>query len=150
MLAEYEGKVFKAEIKDNQVRLWKYVCVEGFEKKQTGRGHVYYEKILPIAEIAELFFVKFIAFIGNRQFLVDSIYADKLYVICDDTEYAESHGFSELERGEWIKKMSLEDFDGFQMIKTVGDSGKKTITDITAEQLKENYQKYVLSVAIRG
>ena len=149
MLAEYNGKIFRADVKNDSVRLVAYAPVEGFKKKYAGEGVMYYEKTFSITEIEELFYVNFKAFIGNKQFLVDSLNADTLYVECDDAEYAKLHNFPQVERGVWIKEIPIEEFDKFQMVKTMRDSDEEIITDIAAEQLKENYKKYVLSVAIR-
>ncbi len=148
MLTEYEGKIFNAEIKGDQVSIWKYVFVEGFEKYQTRRGITYFEKTVPITKIGELFSITFIALIGNRHFVVNSLDAGKLNVISDDQEYAYSHGFSELEHGVWITQKSLAEFDGFQMIKAIENSSERVTVTLNNEQLEDMWNKYVKEVSI--
>ena len=148
MLTEYKGKVFNAEINGNLVTIWKYVFVEGFKRVQTRRGITYYEKIVPKNEVGEFFSVTFFACIMNRRFIVNSLESDKLDVICDDQEYAETHDFSELEHGVWIKKMTLEEFDTFKMIKSIENSDETLEMNLNSEQLKNMWNIYIKEVDI--
>lgn len=145
MLAEYNGQIFNAEINEQKVSLWKYVPVKGFQKVTTERGITYYEKTIAIEEINNFFSISFLACLKDRKFVITSFDGNNLNVLCDDREYAETHGFSEVEHGVWVSRQSIEKFDRFQLIKSV-NSNDKTVLSISKEQITDLWQKYVKEV----
>lgn len=146
MLAEYNGQIFNAEINGRKVNLWKYIPVNGFQKVTTSRGITYYEKAVAIEEINDLFTVSFLAFLKDRKFVITSLDGNNLNVLCDDREYAEAHGFTEMEHGVWVSKQTIEKFDRFQLVKSIENCSNKTVLNISKEQVKDLWQKYVKEV----
>lgn len=146
MLTEYDGQIFNAEINGQKVNLWKYVPVDGFQKVTTEYGITYYEKTITIEEINGFFNVSFLAFLKDRKFIITSLDGNNLNVLCDDREYAETHGFSEIEHGVWVSRQSIENFDRFQLIKSFENSNNQTVLNINKEQIADLWQKYVKEV----
>ena len=109
----------------------------------------YYEKTVPITEISGLFSVLFKVFIGELSFSIDDVRENNnIVVLCFNMDYANEHGFSELERGVWIAEKPIESFDKFQFIKSKIDSEEKTILSIDKDQLVYLWQKYEYEVSI--
>ncbi len=148
MLTEYNGQIFNAEINGQKVSLWKYVPVNGFQKVTTGRGITYYEKTIAIEEIKEFFSVSFLAFFKNRRFVITSLNGNNLNVLCDDREYAEAHGFTEMEQGVWASRWSIGKFDSFQLIKSIENRNDRTVLNISKEQITDLWQRYVKEVNV--
>lgn len=141
MLTEYKGQIFNAEIRGDQVNIWKYVPVAGFQRMITNRERIYYEKIVPLEDVKEFFNVTFLAFADERRFVITSLNGDNLNVLCDDREYAEAHGFTEIERGVWISKRTLDEFEKFQLVKSVENCNEKTVLNISKERLAELWKE---------
>ena len=149
MLAVYKNQVFNAEnIGGNKLNIWKYVAVEGFERKVTNSGQVYYESIIERSAVESCFSVKFLAEMDKRIFGISDINKDLIDIICDDYEYAMENGFVELERGVWINRKPLYSFSNFQMVKSIQDSSEKIIENISMEELTGMWNKYVSEVSI--
>ena len=146
MLTEYNGQIFNAEINGQKVNLWKYVPVKGFQKVTAGRGITYYAKTIAIEEINDFFSVSFLAYLKDRKFVITAFDGNNLNVLCNDREYAEAHGFSEMEHGVWVSKQSIEKFDKFQLIKSIENCNDKTVLNISKEQITDLWRKYVKEV----
>ena len=103
-------------------------------------------KSVSVEDIEELFSVTFLAISNGRQFVIASLDGNDLNVSCDDREYAEAHGFSEIEHGVWISKKPLNSFDEFQFVKFVETCNEKTVLNIEREQLTKLWLVYVQEV----
>ena len=147
MLTEYQGQIFNAEMKEGQVNIWKCVPVTGFQKVTTSRGITYYEKNVPAEDVKLFFSVTFLALIKGKRFVITSLDKNSLNVLCDDREYAETHGFTEMEHGVWISKKALQDFDDFELIKSIENSNEKIVMKIEPDQITELWLKYVKEVS---
>ena len=156
MLTEYKGQVFNVSIEGNQAKLWIYKFVEGFKKYTTeyttDNGNyelTYYEKIVPITEISGLFSIIFEVFIGELPFSIDDVRENNnIVVLCSNIDYANEHGFSELERGVWIAEKSIDLFDKIQMKKCNEDTNEDTITDLNKQQFIDMWNKYEFEPSI--
>lgn len=149
MLTEYKGQIFNAEVSDGQVNIWKYVPVKEFQKVTTSRGITHYQKTVPIGDVKEFFSVTFLAFVNGKRFVITSLDESSLNVLCDDREYAETHGFTEMEHDVWISKQTLEEFEEFQLIKSIENCDEKTVLNIRRDQITELWLKYVKEVNIK-
>lgn len=148
MLTEYNGKVFNAEINGNKISIWKYIPVEGFNKVTTRRGITYYEKVVDVNDVNSFFSVSFIAVKNNMQFTVKSFVNGKIEVICDDCEYAKTHNFTEIEHGVWCSRNTVDDYEKFQLIKSIQNSNERVVKDISQKDFSEAWKKYVKEVGI--
>ena len=119
MLTEYKGQIYNAEIQGNNICIWKYIPVKGFEKVVTRRGLTYYEKTVDMSEVGPFYSVTFIVFKDKMKCTVKSFLNGKIEVICDDREYAETHGLSEVEHGVWCAQKQVDYFDKIQLIKSI-------------------------------
>ena len=55
MIAKYRGQFFNISLVEQPTRIWRYDYVEGFQKEETRRGLLVYEKIIDIDEVDEIF-----------------------------------------------------------------------------------------------
>lgn len=143
MLTEYKGSIFNAEIIENTVRLWKYIPVNGFSEVKTKRGITFYEKTIDINEVDSFFSVIFYAYNCDKRSVVKSVMDEKIEVMCDDSEYAESHGFSETEHGVWCKRSTLDNYNKFQMVKCEENSDTKEFKELDEVGFVNMWRIYV-------
>lgn len=148
MLAEYQGKIFNVEEMGEEVCLWKYSYVSGFEEKKTRRGTRYFEKRVSKELISPLFSVVFYGVTAKRKYVIQSVSDNMVDFICDDVEYAKANGFFEVERGICLGRKSINEFDEFFMLKKEEDSGKKQTILMDASEVVNAWNKYVTEVTI--
>ena len=148
MLTEYQGQVFNVRKTGEDVYLWKYSYTAGFDEKQTRRGTRYYEKKLNISEISSMFSVNFFGMIANRKYTVNRFENNLADIICDDAEYAKEQNYYEIERGVWIGRKSINDFDSFLMVKKDEISGSKENIEIEKCNFESTWKKYVTEVNV--
>lgn len=67
MLTEYEGEIFNAGKNADSVSIWKYIPIKGFEKHTTRRGITYYEKVIKMEDVGELFDITFRALMNDKK-----------------------------------------------------------------------------------
>lgn len=146
MLTEYEGEIFNVKKNADSVSIWKYIPIEGFEKHTTRRGITYYEKVIKMEEVGELFDITFTALINDKKFIVKSMNNKKIDVICDDYEYSKANGFSEIEHGVWSKRLPIDTFSKFDLVKSVENSKRKEVKMLSVKEFIEAYGKYVIGV----
>lgn len=148
MLTEYRGKVFNAEFSGDGVSIWKYVPVDDFSKVTTSRGLTFYEKVVDKNDVGVFFSVIFIAIRDNKKFTVKSFVDGRIEVICDDQEYAEMHGFFEVEHGVWCMRSTMDCYEKYQLIKCVENSDEKVIKELDSKAFIEAWNIYVKEVGI--
>lgn len=148
MLTEYKGQIYNAEIQGNNICIWKYIPVKGFEKVVTRRGLTYYEKTVDMSEVGPFYSVSFIVFKDKMKFTVKSFLNGKIEVICDDREYAETHGLSEVEHGVWCAQKQVDYFDKIQLIKSIENSDEKESKELSVNEFIEAWRVYVKEVGI--
>lgn len=148
MLTEFSGNIFNAEINGETVCIWKYVPVDGFNEKKTRRGIAYFEKTVNRNDVGTFFSVVFYAFIEDKKFIVKAFVDGEIEVICDDKEYAELHGFSEVEHGVWCKRSIVDDYDEFHLVKCEENSDVKEFEVLDKVGLKNAWRIYVSEVEI--
>ena len=149
MLTEYKGSIFNAEINGDSVSIWKYVPVDGFNEVKTRRGITFYEKIVDKNDVGYFFSVIFNAYNADKKFVVKSVIDGEIEVICDDKEYAESHGFSEIEHGVWCKRNTLDNYNRFQLVKCEENSDDEEYEELDKAGFVNAWRVYVKEVEIR-
>lgn len=68
---------------------------------------------------------------------------EKIEVMCDDSEYAESRGFSETEHGVWCMKDTLDNYNKFQMVKCEENSDAKAFRELDEVEFVNMWRIYV-------
>lgn len=143
MLVEYNNNVYNAEVIGDNVNIWKYVPVDGFKKAQTHRGTVYYENYVPKSEVGELFSVAFYTMKDEKKYIIKSLCGEKMTIICDDMEFANSNGFKEFEHGVWEKTVEKSFSNSFLMVKYIQNSEKAEEIAVSETELPIFWTKYV-------
>lgn len=146
MLTEYKNSIFNAEIIGNTVNIWKYVPIDGFNKVKTKRGITFYEKTVDKNDVSTFFSVIFFVFNDNKRFVIKSAIDTKIEVMCDDEEYAETHGFSEVEHGVWCMRSTLDNYDRIQMVKCKENSDNKEFIELDKGEFVNAWRTYVKEV----
>lgn len=146
MLAEFRNMVFNCEIKGESACLWKYVPVEGFDRKFTRRGVVYYEKTVNLKDMSVPFFIEFFVLRDGLTFSITDFRDGQAKCICGNSVYAENHGFTEMERGVWMTCIPIRSFDEVIMEKRSEnpfDCRRKTLSIGEFEKAWEYYRRDV-------
>lgn len=146
MLTEYKGEIFNVEKNADSVSIWKYIPIKGFEKHTTRRGITYYEKVIKMEDVGELFDITFRALMNDKEFIVKSMNNRKIDVICDDYEYSKANGFSEMEHGVWSKRFPIDAFSEFHLVKSVENSKQKEVKMLSVKEFIDAWRKYVIGV----
>lgn len=100
MIAKYNSQYFCCDLTVAPVNIWRYDCVEGFDKKTTRRGTIYYEKFVDISELDEIFDVGFSVKWNEHWCGANPSrdgYTVSLLLGWNDGSFARGHNFSELE-----------------------------------------------------
>lgn len=144
MLVRYKNDIFDAyNMTKENITIRKYIEVEGFERVDAGRGIKFYEKIINVSEIEELFSVTFITRMEGREFSVHSFENGYVSVISDSESYAEKSGFRMIERGAWIGALPFEAFDTFIMIKYNINTKERKFIELPKEEFIKYWKIYV-------
>ena len=99
MIAKYMNNYFCIDTTVAPIQIWSYSPVEGFEKKSTRRGTVYYEKFVDLSEIDEVFDVGFSAlWNGNWCGVHYSAKTDEVGLYSNNPSFAKEFGMREIER----------------------------------------------------
>ena len=124
MIARYKNQYFCIDTSIVPVQIWAYVPVDGFEKKITRRGTIYWEKFIDISEIDELFDVAFAVEWRGSAFNAPFFKEDTVYLRTGDKDEATKYGFQEeiFDRGEpivWCKIVDIDEIEKFFLYKTI-------------------------------
>ena len=109
MIAKYRGQFFNISLVEQPTRIWRYDYVEGFQKEETRRGLLVYEKIIDIDEVDEIFEPGFsVKWHGQWCGIASySIENDIVAIMSGDKEFANNYGMEQLERGVYTKGISI-------------------------------------------
>ena len=144
MIAKYIGKYFCVDTTITPVQIWAYVPVEGFTRKSTRRGTVYYEKYVDISEIDKIFDVGFsVCWDGEWCGVFYSAEKNLLSVGTNNRDFAVAHDMEEFERGTFGCAVSASKFNEYRMYTQDFGAKEKTYTMVSYQEFKALWKQMI-------
>ena len=116
MIAQYQNRYFCVDTNVTPIHIWAYIPVDGFEKKTTRRGTVYYESFIDVNEIDKIFEVAFAVEWNEHWFGADYLStSESVRLFSSDADIIEKFNMNEFERGAWDLYADLDTCSGFKV-----------------------------------
>ena len=146
MIAKYNNEIFKARQQGENVRLRKYSFIDGFKKKTNDEGYNFYEKVVPVSELEELFgfifFVKWNEHEYNVDYLVNS---DRIVLHVGSYQASSQYDiFEEVEHG--VLEAVVEPDECYDYKVRIYDklsNNQQTEISLTYDEFVDTWNKYV-------
>ena len=147
MIARYKNRYFCIDKTITPAHIWAYIPVDGFEKKTTRRGTVYYENFVDINEIEEIFNVSFVVEWNGFWFNADYISSSqKARLFSLDFEAIEKFNMNEFERGAWDLYVDIDSCNEFKVIYEDCRTGESTPQIVSKEEWIVLWNKLIVEL----
>lgn len=147
MIAKYHESFFKYEIKDGQVRIWRFEPFEDFSMRITRGGNHIYEKFIDITEIEDIFDVAFaVEWSGywfGAEYLSDS---QRARLFASDANVIEKFNMNEFERGAWDLYVDIDSCSGFKVTYKDNRTGECTSKVVSKEEWINLWNKLIVEL----
>ena len=143
MIAKYRGGYYCVDLSSSPLQIWSYTSRDGFERKATRRGTIYYEKWVPLPELDEVFDVGFSALWNGAWCGVHySAKTDEVGLYSNNPGFAKEFGMREIERFAYEIVVPAASVSQFKFIyKDVLNKTEREET-ITLEQLRALWKQF--------
>ena len=146
MIAKYRDTYFNVDITGDNAEIWLYKPVFDFEQKVTSKGRNYYEKVVPVSELEELFgfifFVKWNEHEYNVDYLVNS---DRIVLHVGSYQASSQYDiFEEVEHG--VLEAVVEPDECYDYKVRIYDklsNNQQTEISLTYDEFVDTWNKYV-------
>lgn len=143
MIAKYNHNYFCIDTSVKPIEIWRYEQIEGFERKVTRRGTIYYSKFLDISEIEEIFNVGFSALWNGEWCGFDiSFDTNEIEVYSNNPSFAQENGMKEVERCHYKLIMPISSISEFKIIYKDSKENPTRYEIISLKELKVLWKQF--------